>query len=127
MTPLASSDFGRMLSVGAIRFEDRFCASRKGRTGGGGCVYRSAWQRMVAVAAACRKALVNDGWVIYCSAWQRMVAVAAACRKALVNDGWAICLLSCTNACRRALTIERLLMSGCVQGREPTENGLIKP
>ena len=33
---MASSDFGRMLSVGAIRFEDRFCASRKGGTGGGG-------------------------------------------------------------------------------------------
>ena len=33
---MASSDFGRMLSVGAIRFEDRFCGSRKGGTGGGG-------------------------------------------------------------------------------------------
>ena len=33
---MASSDFGRMLSVGAIRFEDRLCASRKGGTGGGG-------------------------------------------------------------------------------------------
>ena len=37
----ASSKFGRMLSVGAIRFEDRFCASRKGGTGGGGWVHRS--------------------------------------------------------------------------------------
>ena len=27
-----------MLSVGAIRFEDRFCASRKGGTGGDGKV-----------------------------------------------------------------------------------------
>ena len=27
---MASSDFGRMLSVGAIRFEDRFCACKKG-------------------------------------------------------------------------------------------------
>ena len=36
-----------MLSVGAIRFEDRFCASRKGGTGGGGWVHRladSAWR-----------------------------------------------------------------------------------
>ena len=72
-----------------------------------------------------------------------MVAVAAACRKALVNDRWAICLLSCTNGCRdsmsgnlgsrgvfsdqTALTIERSLMSGCVQGRELTENVSIKP
>jgi len=28
------SDLGRMLSVGAIRFEDRFCASKKGGIGG---------------------------------------------------------------------------------------------
>ena len=32
--------FGHMLSVGAICFEDRFCASRKGGTGGGGWVHR---------------------------------------------------------------------------------------
>ena len=32
---LASSVFGHMLSVSAIRFEDRFCASRKGGTGAG--------------------------------------------------------------------------------------------
>ena len=34
---MASSDFGRMLSVGAIRFEARFCASKKvgmGKVGG---------------------------------------------------------------------------------------------
>ena len=37
---MASSDFGRMLSVGAIRFEDRFCASKKGGRGGGGWVHR---------------------------------------------------------------------------------------
>ena len=36
---MASSDFGRMLSVGAIRFEDRFCASKKGGIGGGGWVH----------------------------------------------------------------------------------------
>ena len=28
-----------MLSVGAIRFEDRFCASKKGGIGGGGWVH----------------------------------------------------------------------------------------
>ena len=41
-TILALSDFGRMLSVGAIRFEDRFCAKR-----GGGWVHREVpctWQ-----------------------------------------------------------------------------------
>ena len=58
------SDFGRMLSVGAIRFEDRFCASRKDGTGGGGWVHRSGWQHMAAVAAGCRKALVSAGWAI---------------------------------------------------------------
>ena len=33
---MALFDFGHTLSVGAIRFEDRFCASKKGRMGGGG-------------------------------------------------------------------------------------------
>ena len=39
MTPFGVSDFGRMLSVGAIRFEDRFCTSKKGGVGGGGWVH----------------------------------------------------------------------------------------
>ena len=58
---MASSDFGRMLSVGAICFEDRFCASKKGRIGGGGQV--SAWGavHMAAALAGCRKALVGTG------------------------------------------------------------------
>ena len=33
------SDFGHMLSVGAIRFDDRFCASKKGKIGRGGLVH----------------------------------------------------------------------------------------
>ena len=47
-----------MLSAGAIRFEDRFCASKKGRIGGGGRV--SAWDavHMAASLAGCREALV---------------------------------------------------------------------
>ena len=36
---MASSDFGRMLSVGTIRFEDRFCTRNKGGIGGGGWVH----------------------------------------------------------------------------------------
>ena len=46
MMLLALSDFGHMLSVGGICFEDRFCASRKGGTGGGGWVPLgdSAWR-----------------------------------------------------------------------------------
>ena len=52
---MASSDFRRMLSVGATRFEDRLCASRKGGTGGGGPLWLtvhgthladSAWRRL---------------------------------------------------------------------------------
>ena len=41
-----------MLSVGAIHFEDRFCASRKGGTGGGGEVGETG----------------GGGWVIDCIA-----------------------------------------------------------
>ena len=50
-----------MLSVGAIHFEDRFCASKKGGIGGGGQV--SAWgaMHMAAALAGCRKALVGTG------------------------------------------------------------------
>ena len=70
-----SSVFSCMLSVGAIHFEDRFCASRKGGTGKGGWMHHSSWQCMVVVAAAYRKALVNTRW--------------------------AICLLSCTNRQRK--------------------------
>ena len=61
---MASSDFDHMLSVGAIRFEDRFCASKKRRDGGGGRV--SAWGavHMAVALAGCRKALVGTGWTI---------------------------------------------------------------
>ena len=47
-TILVLSDFGCMLSDGAIHFEDRFCTSRKGGTEGGGCttLADSAWRRL---------------------------------------------------------------------------------
>ena len=64
-----------MLSVGAIRFEDRFCASRKGgMRGGGGCHPEGdiAW-RLLQLA-------VEKPWSVL---------------------GWAICLLSCTNGRRK--------------------------
>ena len=48
---MASSDFGRMLSVGAIRFEDRFCASKKGGIGGGGWVHPGSWSAVHMAAA----------------------------------------------------------------------------
>ena len=43
MTPFGVTDFGRMLSVGAIRFEGRFCSSRKGEVGGFTALPDSAW------------------------------------------------------------------------------------
>ena len=64
MTTISSSKFGRILSVGAICFEDRFCASRKGGTGGGGWVHRFGRQCMVAVAAGYRMGLVSAGWLV---------------------------------------------------------------
>ena len=50
-----------MLSVGAIRFEGRFCASKKGGIGGGGRV--STWDavHMAAALAGCRKAFTGLG------------------------------------------------------------------
>ena len=49
-----------MLSVGAIRFENRFCASKKGGIGGGRVSARGA-VHMAAALAGCRKALVSTG------------------------------------------------------------------
>ena len=50
-----------MLSVGAIRFEDRFCASKKGGIGGGGQVSARSAVHMAAALAGYRKALVGTG------------------------------------------------------------------
>ena len=50
-----------MLSVDAIRFEDRFCASQKGGIGGGGWVSVQGAVHMAAALAGCRKALVSTG------------------------------------------------------------------
>ena len=50
---MASSDFGRMLSVGAIRFENRFCASKNGGIGGGGRVSAQGAMHMAAALAGC--------------------------------------------------------------------------
>ena len=53
-----------MLSVGTIRFEDRFCASKKGGTGGGGWVSARGAVHMAAALAGCRIALVGTGFSI---------------------------------------------------------------
>ena len=50
-----------MLSVGEIRFEDRFCNSKKGGIGGDGRVSARGAMHMAAALAGCRKALVGTG------------------------------------------------------------------
>ena len=50
---MALSDFDCMLSVGAIRFEDIFSASKKGRIGGGGRVSARGTVHMAATLAGC--------------------------------------------------------------------------
>ena len=50
-----------MLSVGAIHFENRFYASKKGGIGGGGCVLAHSAMHMAAALAGCRKTLVSTG------------------------------------------------------------------
>ena len=61
---MALSDFGRMLSVGAIRFEDRICTSKKGKIGGDRQVSARGAVHTAAALAGCRKALVSTGWTI---------------------------------------------------------------
>ena len=53
-----------MLSVGAIRIEDRVYASKKGGIGGGGRVSARGAVHMAATLGGCRKALVGTGWSI---------------------------------------------------------------
>ena len=48
-----------MLSVGTIRFEDRFSTSKKGGIGGGGQVSARGAMQMAAALAGYRKALVG--------------------------------------------------------------------
>ena len=61
---MASSDSRHMLSVGAIRFEDRFCASKKGEIGKGGRVSAQGAVHMAVALPGCRKTLVGTGWTI---------------------------------------------------------------
>ena len=56
-----------MLSVGAIHFEDRFCAIKRGEIGKGAWaqVYIHAMHMpMAAALAGCRMALVGTGWTL---------------------------------------------------------------
>ena len=87
--------------VGAIRFEDRFCASRKGGTGGGGWVHRSGWPCMAAVAAGYRKGLVSAD-----RAWRLLQLAIERAWSAL--DGLFFCFLVRTSVENGAFTLKEL-------------------
>ena len=50
-----------LLSVGTIRFEDWFCATKKSEIRGGGRVSTRGAVCMAAALAGCRKALAGTG------------------------------------------------------------------
>ena len=52
------------LSIGAIRFEDRFCTRKKGGIRGRGWVSARGTVHMAAALAGCRKTLVGTGLAI---------------------------------------------------------------
>ena len=119
---MASSDFGCMLSVGAIHFEDRFCASKKGGIGGGGWVSARGAVHMAAALAGCRKTLVSTDWTIsHLVSTNRLrnhsPPLVGGTISGLVGSiqSGGVC------AGLRALTIESSLMSGCGWGHEPKE------
>ena len=103
-----------MLSVGAIRFEDRFCTSKKGGIGRGGRV--SAWDavHMAAALAGCRKALVSIGLSIsllsatngLCYIMSSISGTVGGFQLGEAFTGW------------RALTIVSSLMSGRDKGHD---------
>jgi len=53
--------FSFIMSLPAMSFGDRFCLSRKGRTGGGGWVHPQGANSMAVSGLGCRKALVGTG------------------------------------------------------------------
>ena len=55
---MALSDFGSILSVGTICFEDRFFVSKKGGKGGGVWVLARSVMHMAAALHGCRMALL---------------------------------------------------------------------
>ena len=56
--------FGHTLSIDKVRFEDRFCGSKKGRIEGDGWTYSRHAMHIVAALADCRMALIGTGWTI---------------------------------------------------------------
>ena len=116
---LVLADFGRMLSVGTVFFEDKFSTSQK----------LWDWERayswhtvnMATALASCRTALVSTGWTIpHLVSTNGLRNHSSPCRGTIsrsvgsFQSGWAI-------AGGRALTIESSLMSGCSYCHEPAE------
>ena len=104
-----------MLSVGAIHFEDGFCASKKGGIGGGGRVSARGAVHMAGALAGCRKALVGTGWTIsHLVSTNRLRNHSPPLVGAPFLDLWAA-------FSQGGLTTESSLMSGCSWGHEPKE------
>ena len=103
-----------MLSVGAIRFENRFCAVLLSRQ-------VLCYIAKGAVSAGCRKALVVIGATISLLSTHGYGNCFSACRGSISGS-----FHSRTSfAGQRALTIvSSSLMSGCGQGHKPQEKNL---
>jgi len=110
---MASSDFGRTLSVGAIRFEDRFCASKKGGIGGGGWVHPGVpctWQLPWLAREEPWSAVAGPFFTLLAQRAQEPLL--SPCR-GIISESVGSFQSAGALAGRKALTIESSLMSGC--------------
>ena len=103
---MASSDFGHMLSVGAIRFEDRFCTSKKGGMG-----------KVGGFTPGCRAHGSCLGWLEK-SLGRQWLDHFSPCR-GTISESVGSFQSAGALAGQRTLTIESSLMSGCGKGHEP--------
>ena len=108
-----------MLSVGAIRIEDRVCASKKGGIGGGVRISAQSAVHMAATLGGCRKALVDTGWSISLL-FDKQAQIRFLCpfRGSISGTVDSFQSGEAFNG-RRALTIVNPLMSGHGRGHEP--------
>ena len=127
MTPLELSDFGRMLSVGAIRFEDSSALAERvgqGKVSGYTALPDSAcWQLQLLVG---KPWSMMVGPFVCFHAQMGVGTFLSPCRDSISGNLGSFFFGGAFSG-RRALTIEHSLMSGCVQGCEPTQNVSIKP
>ena len=102
-----------MLSVGAIRFENKFCGSKRGRIGGGGWVLAQGVVHMVAGLIGCTKTLVGTCWVIsllFNTMDIEKGSIAGTAHSFHLGEAF---------TGLRVLTIVSLIMSGHGRGHEP--------